>query len=181
VVGGQLLSENTVEEGVTSMLHTGDAVLEAHYPRGVEATRRVPCRREAIAARDAILERITQRQAAHWGTVEKMPPEVRMFGDALYTAGVAKALPTGALAHHTMQLGWHQDRNAPAESTNLLVVFRHECSGGMLVIADEQKAYRLWDGEYHLFDPRSWHGLTPVQPTRKDAYRLGITYYIPTT
>lgn len=159
-------------------METGGSVLAEHYD-AVNASSSVASLAAFFVLRETLPGLLPRGSALHWPTFEEAPVVVRAFAADLHAAGVIRTMPVGALVHHTVLLGWHQDRLAPPNSKNFTVVVRERCTGGMLVIADTRQAYRLLDGEYLIFDNRCWHGMTPFD-CDADGYRVSLTLYLPT-
>lgn len=159
-------------------MRTGDKVLPSEWDHRKFGTHIIPAKNLNLM-NDSRLELFTmleRGQAKHWAPGEQMPYATYLFAAALaYQIGRRWA---GGLVHHTMPLGWHQDRMAPPDTDNLTTVFRQDCTGGYLVVADDRTAYTLPEGWFAVFDNQEWHGVTDYKPTSERGFRMSLTIYL---
>lgn len=159
-------------------METGGAVLECHYD-AVNVSSSVAARPSYRALREEFPSIILPGAALHYPDIADAPASVQGFAAELHSAGVLKHKAIGALAHNTVQLGWHQDRLTPPGCWNATVVMRERCTGGMLVLARTRQAFRMLDGEILIFDAAlEWHGLTPIA-CEPGGWRIAVSLYVP--
>lgn len=155
------------------MRRTGDVVRPGQYDTILTATETVdgPI---IEAAREDLLA-IGAGHARQYFGAAAMSPAVHALG--LILADICETgLPVGGLAHHTIPLGWHQDRQAPHGTWNITILFRSSLSDDLLVI--DKTAWRIPDRGFVCFDNQQWHGVTPFDRTCS-GYRIALTYYVP--
>lgn len=132
----------------------------------------------AEEARRFLLGHLRKGQAAHWPVIDEAPQPIHVVALVMASLGIIPRPAVGALAHHTIQQGWHQDRLAPPGHSLAILVFRERCNGGMLVDAGARTAWRLLDLETAHVDGMAWLGLTPIV-SDQDGYRMSLTLYVP--
>ena len=100
--------------------------------------------------------------------VDQVLPEWRMTDDALWTSGVVNRSST---------LPYHLDAaNFPTWS--VMPVVRRHMRGGYLSVPEYDIACACRDGWAVFFLGSSLvHGVTPMTPLRRDAYRYSVVYY----
>jgi hypothetical protein len=100
--------------------------------------------------------------------LEQVLPEWRMTEDALWTSGVI---------NQSSQLPFHRDR-ANFETWSAMPVVRRSMSGGHLTMPEFGITINCRDGWVLYFNGNKYvHGVTPMAPKTKDAYRYSIVFY----
>jgi hypothetical protein len=100
--------------------------------------------------------------------VEQVLPEWRMTDDALWTSGVV---------NRSASLPYHLDR-ANFSTWSAMPVIRRHMRGGYLDIPEYDLTCSCRDGWVTFFLGQALvHGVTPMRPIRRDAYRYSIVYY----
>lgn len=100
--------------------------------------------------------------------VEQVLPEWRMTDDALWTSGVV---------NRSAALPYHLDR-ANFNTWSAMPVIRRHMRGGYLDIPEYDLVCACRDGWVTFFLGQALvHGVTPMTPVRKDAYRYSVVYY----
>jgi hypothetical protein len=101
-------------------------------------------------------------------TVEQVLPEWRMTEDSLWTSGVVNQSST---------LPYHLD-GANFKTWSAMPVIRRGMRGGYLDIPEYDLVCACRDGWVTFFLGKELvHGVTPMRPITKDAYRYSIVYY----
>jgi hypothetical protein len=165
------------------MIRPGDPVETHQWSRPGTGNLRIPAAYQGHLDRTRVelVELVPVGEAAYWPTNDAAPPAAWMLCSAL-ALGVHRRW-VGALVHNTVPLGWHRDRQAPPETDNLTVVFRHGCDDGYLVVSEEPGTTSAWtmpDGYAHLFDNQLLHGVTPYTAD-EGGYRMSLTIYLERT
>jgi len=100
--------------------------------------------------------------------MEQVEQDWRISKNSLWTSGVinkASALP------------YHRDRNN-FETWSAMPVIRRGMRGGMLHMYGYDQTVECRDGSVTMFNGyRYVHGVTPMKPVQKDAYRFSVVYY----
>jgi hypothetical protein len=100
--------------------------------------------------------------------MEQVEQDWRISKNSLWTSGVinkASALP------------YHRDRNN-FETWSAMPVIRRGMRGGMLHMYGYDQTVECRDGSVTMFNGyRYVHGVTPMKPVVKDAYRYSVVYY----
>lgn len=100
--------------------------------------------------------------------MEQVEEDWRISEKSLWTSGVvnkASALP------------YHRDRSN-FETWSAMPVIRKQMRGGMLNIPAWNATVACRDGSVTIFNGfRYVHGVTPMKPVNKDAYRYSVVYY----
>lgn len=145
--------------------------------------------REVRTATQKVSGSIVEQARAELLTIERghaiaFSPFALTMSNGIHALGLILAdvcetgLPVGALAHHTIPLGWHQDRHAPPDTWNITIIFReYEPFDDLLVIDDGDVAWAIPDRGFVCFDNQQWHGITRFDPSA--GYRIALTYYVP--
>ena len=100
--------------------------------------------------------------------VERVLPEWRMTDDSLWTSGVV---------NRSASLPYHLDR-ANFDTWSAMPVIRRHMRGGYLDIPEYDLTCGCRDGWVTFFLGQALvHGVTPMFPIRRDAYRYSVVYY----
>jgi len=116
-----------------------------------------------------MVEKYVPEQFEHDKVVmEQVEEDWRISEKSLWTSGVvnkASALP------------YHRDRSN-FETWSAMPVIRKQMRGGMLNIPAWNATVACRDGSVTIFNGfRYVHGVTPMKPVTKDAYRYSVVYY----
>jgi len=100
--------------------------------------------------------------------INQILPEWRMTDNAMWTSGVV---------NRSAALPYHKDgANFPTWSA--MPVVRRNMRGGYLHLVEHDLVCNCRDGWVTFFFGNKYvHGVTPMQPTSRDAYRYSIVYY----
>ncbi len=100
--------------------------------------------------------------------VDQVLPEWRMTDDSLWTSGVV---------NRSAALPYHLDR-ANFDTWSAMPVIRRHMRGGYLDIPEYNLTCACRDGWVTFFLGQALvHGVTPMVPIRRDAYRYSVVYY----
>lgn len=88
-----------------------------------------------------------------------------------------KSLWTSGVVNKASALPYHRDRNN-FETWSAMPVIRRGMRGGMLHMYGYDQTLECKDGSVTMFNGyRYVHGVTPMEPIAKDAYRYSVVYY----
>ena len=89
----------------------------------------------------------------------------------------SKSLWTSGVINKASALPYHRDRNN-FETWSAMPVIRRGMRGGMLHMYGYDQTLECKDGSVTMFNGyRYVHGVTPMEPAAKDAYRYSVVYY----
>lgn len=85
---------------------------------------------------------------------------------------------SGGVINKANQLNYHIDIQNIKGSINAMVYFAREMDGGELVVPKYNARIQPLDNHVLLFRNDLVHGVAPLLPKNKDAYRYSIVYYL---
>lgn len=92
-----------------------------------------------------------------------------LFADTPFTSGVI---------NYSAALPYHRDSGNIAGSWSGMIGMRRNMAGGYLHLPEYDVVLGVPDKSLMFFNGQAtWHGVTPMVPKKKDAYRFTIVYY----
>jgi hypothetical protein len=85
---------------------------------------------------------------------------------------------TGGVINKANQLNYHIDSQNIKGTINAMVYFARDMDGGELVLPKYNARIVPQDEYVLLFRNDLVHGVAPLQPKNKEAYRYSIVYYV---
>ena len=85
---------------------------------------------------------------------------------------------TGLVINKNTQMAYHLDRGNHPDVFSALFTFKNDCVGGHLAFPEYGFSIAMEDGALLLFNGQKIiHGVTPIKPISKNAYRYSVVFY----